>query len=78
MEIVDHQEGYLSRFCLLQTHLTHSYLLKNEDVPRHMACDCKRTLEHILIKCGDLWKLDKDIMMLRIYNNHSRKSLLHT
>ncbi len=38
-----------------------------------VACDCDLTVEHILVECGDLQKLDKDIIMLRIYNSYSRK-----
>ncbi len=35
------------------THLTHSFLMSGEDVPRCVACDCNLTVEHILIECDD-------------------------
>ncbi len=35
------------------TRLTHSYRRNGDDVPRCVACDCKFTVGHILIECGD-------------------------
>ena len=44
----------LSHLCIGHTHLTHSYQMSGEDVPRCVACDCNVTVEHILIECGDV------------------------
>ena len=43
----------LSHLCIGHTHLTHSYIMNGEDVPRCVACDCNLTVEHIVIECGD-------------------------
>ena len=52
--------------------------MNGEDVPRCVACDCDLTVEQILIKYVEtLQKLDKDMMMLKIYNNYFMKSVLY-
>ena len=43
----------LSHVCIGYTHITHSYLLNGQHVPRCVACDSDPTVEHILIKCGN-------------------------
>ena len=37
----------------LVTHLTHCFLLKGEDPPQCIACDCHLTVKHILFDCVD-------------------------
>ena len=34
-------------------HLTHCFLLKGEDPPQCIACDCQLTVKHILFECVD-------------------------
>ncbi len=51
--------------------------MSGQDVPRCVACDYNLSVEHVLIECGDFTKLDKDIMMLRVYNSYSRKPVLY-
>jgi hypothetical protein len=35
------------------TYMTHSYLLKGEDTPECIPCQCRLTVEHLLIECVD-------------------------
>ncbi len=46
------EEIVLSHLHLVHTHLTHSYWMNGEDVPRCVACDCDLTVEYILIEFG--------------------------
>jgi hypothetical protein len=46
-------EVVLCRARIGYTHLTHSYLLKGEDQPECIPCQCALTLKHILIDCVD-------------------------
>jgi hypothetical protein len=43
----------LHRSRIGHTHLTHSYLLKAEDQPQCIPCQCSFSVEHILLHCGD-------------------------
>ena len=36
------------------SYFTHSFILKREDPPFYVACDCPCTIEHTLISCDDL------------------------
>ena len=52
--------------------------MNGEDVPRCVACDRNFTGEHILIECGDfLQKLEKNIMMLRVYKLFQETSVTY-
>jgi hypothetical protein len=44
-------ETVLHRIRIGHTHLTHSYLLKKEDQPQCLTCNCALTVEHILLTC---------------------------
>jgi len=44
----------INRLRIGHTHLTHSYLLLDDDQPESDVCQCPLTVKHILIKCVDL------------------------
>jgi ribonuclease HI len=46
-------EMVLHRARIGHTHLTHCYLLKAEDQPQCIPCQCSFSVEHILLQCGD-------------------------
>ena len=46
----------LARIHIALTHLTHSFLLKQDDAPQCQACDCVLTVQHILFDCVDFIK----------------------
>ena len=51
------EELVLARLRIGHSHLTHAYLLKREDQPECITCDCAFTIKHILIDCfefGDI------------------------
>ena len=48
------EETVLARIHIGHTHLTHGYMLRNEEPPFCVACDKPCTVEHILIKCIDV------------------------
>ena len=48
----------------INQHLAHPYRTNGQDGL------------HIVTECGDFQKLDKDIMMLRVHEKYSRKSVL--
>ncbi len=45
------QEVVMARIRLGHTRLTHEYLMKNEDPPICIGCDCRLTIKHILVDC---------------------------
>jgi ribonuclease HI len=47
------EEVVLARARIGHTHLTHSYLLKREDMPECVGCCCPLTVKHILVECAD-------------------------
>ena len=47
------EESVLARIRIGHTHLTHRFLLKGEDPPQCIACDCQLTVKHILFDCVD-------------------------
>ena len=47
------EEVVLARARIGHTYLTHSFLLKSEDVPYCAACACNLTVKHLLIECDD-------------------------
>ena len=53
--IIRHGESVLTRIRIGHTHLTHCILLKGEDPPECIACDCCLTVKHILFDCVDLY-----------------------
>ncbi len=48
---VRREEVVLARIRLAHTYVTHSYLLKREDQPECVGCDCPLTVQHIMINC---------------------------
>ena len=50
---VRREEVFLSRCRIGHTHLTNSYLLKNDDQPQCIPCQAPLTVKHILIDCVD-------------------------
>jgi ribonuclease HI len=46
-------ELVLHRARIGHTHLTHCYLLKAEDQPQCIPCQCSFSVEHILLQCSD-------------------------
>jgi ribonuclease HI len=46
-------ELVLHRARIGHTHLTHCFLLKNEDQPQCISCQCSLSVEHLLLKCSD-------------------------
>ena len=50
--------------------------MSGENVLKCVAYDCNLTVDNFLIECGDFAEV-KDIMMLRIYDNCSKKTVLH-
>jgi hypothetical protein len=43
----------LHRLWIGHRHYTHTYLLRDEDQPECVACQCPLTVQHILISCVD-------------------------
>ena len=66
-------ERVLHRLRIGHTHLTHGYLLKNEDPPECIACHSRLTAEHILISCSDF-----DHIRSQFYNVSTMSELFHT
>ena len=51
--IIRREESVLIIIRIGHTHLTHGFLLKGEDPPQCIACDCHLTVKHILFDCVD-------------------------
>ena len=51
--IIRREESVLTRIRISHTYLTHCFLLKGEDPPQCIACDCQLTVKHILFDCVD-------------------------
>ena len=47
-------EVVLTRFRVGHTHLTHSFIFKQEDRPMCFVCDEVLSVKHILLHCADL------------------------
>jgi hypothetical protein len=63
----------LCRARIGHTHLTHSYLLKGEDQPECIPCQCALTVKHILIDCVDF-----SVIRQNYFNVKSLKELFDT
>jgi ribonuclease HI len=66
-------EVVLCRARIGHTHLTHSYLLKGEDQPECIPCQCALTIKHILIDCVDF-----SVIRQNHFNVKSLKELFDT
>jgi hypothetical protein len=53
MGLLRREELVIHRACIGHTHLTYSNLLKGEDTPVFIRCDCPLTVECVLISCID-------------------------
>ena len=47
-QIIRREESVLARIRIGLTHLTHCFLLKGEDPPQFIACDCQLTVKHFI------------------------------
>ena len=52
--IIRCEEIVLARIQLGHSHLTHSFLLKQEATLYCIACDCRLTIKHISLHCVDI------------------------
>ena len=66
-------ELILHRARIGHSHLTHCYLLKGEDQPECIPCQCPFTVEHILVNCQDL-----ALTRQKYYTVSSLKELFNT
>ena len=48
------EEVVLARLRIGHTHMTHSYLLKGEELPECIPCNTTLSVKHLLIECTDL------------------------
>ena len=48
------EEIILARLRIGHTHMTHSYLLKGEELPECIPCNTTLSVKHLLIECTDL------------------------
>ena len=48
------QQTILTRLRIGHTFFTHGFILRGEDPPFCVACDCPITVKHILLECADL------------------------
>ena len=51
------EEVVLSRLRIGHTYLTHIHLLKRENPPQCVACQCTLTVKHILVECADFLQI---------------------
>ena len=64
------EEVVLARARIGHTHMTHSFLLKNEDIPECYSCGCYLTVKHFLVDCDDYAHIRR-----RYYNVRDVKEL---
>ena len=67
------EEVVLARARIGHTHMTHCYLLKGQDVPECVACDCLFTVSHFLVDCFDFSHVRR-----RFYHVRDEKELFDT
>ena len=61
--IIRREESVLTRIRIGHTHLTHCFLLRGEDPPQCIACDCHLTVKHIYLIVLISLNLEIDILM---------------
>ena len=64
------EETVLTRVRIGHSRLTHSYLMKGEDQPECVPCQCLLTMKHIMIDCIDFHNT-----RIQYFNVHSMKEL---
>jgi hypothetical protein len=73
-------EVVLARLRIGHTYLTHVHLLKNEDPPQCVGCDCPLTVEHLLVSCVDFTptrqRYYKEQSLSNIFEHVSPKNIL--
>ena len=67
------EEIILARLRIGHTHMTHSYLLKGEDLPECIPCNTTLSVKHLLVECTDLAPY-RD----KYFHAHSLKTLFDT
>ena len=67
------EEIILARLRIGYTHMTHSYLLKGEELPECIPCNTTLSVKHILVECTDLAPY-RD----KYFHAHSLKTLFDT
>jgi len=67
------EEIVLSRIRIGHTHLTHSYLLKGEEMPWCIPCHTPLTVEHVMIRCGEF-----DHIRGRFFSAQSLRNMFDT
>ena len=53
------ESAVLNRLHIGHSYLTHSFILRKEEVPVCVACNAVITVKHILIECADLVEIRK-------------------
>ena len=73
------EEVVMARLRLGHSHLTHCYLLKNEDQPECVPCQESLTVEHILLHCTDFYssriKYYSAVNMRDLFQNVSAENI---
>ena len=59
------EEVVMSRLRLGHSYLTHSYLLKGEPPTECLTCQCRLTIEHVLVEC-----IEYDFFRPIYFGNH--------
>ena len=59
------EEVVMSRLRLGHSYLTHSYLMKGEPPPERLTCQCRLTIEHVLVEC-----IEYDFFRPIYFGNH--------
>ena len=67
------EEIILARLRIGHTHMTHSYLLKGEELPECIPCNTTLSVKHLLVECTDLAPY-RD----KYFHAHSLKTLFDT
>ncbi len=55
----------LARARIGHTHMTHSYLFKNEDAPECFSCSSIFTVKHFLVECDDFAHIRRQFYYVR-------------
>lgn len=66
-------ELVLHRARIGHTHLTHCFLLKDEDQPQCISCQCPLSVEHLLLKCSGF-----NVVRQKYFDVNSLKELFTT
>jgi ribonuclease HI len=67
------EEIVLARLRIGHSHITHSYLLRNDDMPECVSCQCPLTINHILIDCVEF-----SYVRTKYFTAGDMRTLFHT